>query len=82
MLNREAVSATASISRMQNENGGIGNNIFMQDGAHPQIYWPIKELLTAVFQYHIIYRHFVNSWPPLDLELDINPAGLFNKFGV
>lgn len=82
--NGEAVSVTVTgerylqmlrdyaIPQLQNEHEGIENMIFMQDGAPPHIYRPVKELLTAVFQDRVISRHFANSWPPR--SPDLNPA--------
>lgn len=84
MHNGEAVSVTVNgerylqmlrdyvIPQLQNEHHGIENIIFMQDGAPPHIFRPVKELLTNVFQDRVLSRHFANSWPPR--SPDLNPA--------
>ena len=45
--------------------------IFMQDGAPPHIYRPVKQLLTNFFGPRIISRHFPDQWPPR--SPDMNP---------
>lgn len=61
-----------AISQLQNEHEGINNMIFIQDGATRHIYQPVIELLTALFQDHVISRHFTNSMPLR--SPDLNPA--------
>ncbi|NSX83578.1 hypothetical protein GOM44_04430 [Wolbachia endosymbiont of Atemnus politus] len=50
----------------------VGSIIFMQDGAPPHIFNPVKQLLTMHFGTRIISRHFPTVWPPR--SPDLNPC--------
>lgn len=50
----------------------IENIIFMQDGAPPHIFNPVKQFLRNTFGDRVISRQFPKTWPPR--SPDINPA--------
>lgn len=52
------------------------STIFMQDGAPPHIYTPVKELLTKTFSaQRVISRNFPQPWP--SRSPDINPCDFY-----